>query len=189
MTDKEDALRTLSSVLDAAGTSWALIGGVALQLRLDEPRTTLDIDIALFTRGDIPRDALVAAGFRRRGSHPHSDDWMAVDGTPVQFADDPAFASAIHAAEAVSTTAGSLRVAAGCHAVMLVMLVLLGIRCEFLGWIYGVGIVAVAILLAWEHWLVRPDDLSRVNQAFFQVNAVISVGLFLLVLVQLAVGV
>ena len=36
--------------------------------------------------------------------------------------------------------------------------------------------------------LVRADDLSRVNQAFFQVNAVISLGLFVLVLVQLAVG-
>jgi 4-hydroxybenzoate polyprenyltransferase len=44
----------------------------------------------------------------------------------------------------------------------------------------------VAVLLAYEHWLVRPDDLSRVNKAFFQVNAVISIGLFLLVLVQLA---
>ena len=47
---------------------------------------------------------------------------------------------------------------------------------------------AVAVLLVYEHWLVRPDDLSRVNQAFFQVNGVISVGLFVVVLVQLAVG-
>jgi len=45
----------------------------------------------------------------------------------------------------------------------------------------------VAMLLAYEHWIVRPDDLSRVNRAFFQVNAVVSVGLFVLVLVQLAV--
>ena len=85
--------------------------------------------------------------------------------------------------------AGSLRVAAACHLVMLVMLLLLGQACEYLGWIYFAGVGAVAVLLAWEHWLVRPDDLSRVNQAFFQVNAIISVGLFLLVLVQLAVGV
>ena len=45
----------------------------------------------------------------------------------------------------------------------------------------------MAVLLAYEHWLVRPDDLTRVNRAFFQVNAVVSVGLFVLVLVQLAV--
>jgi 4-hydroxybenzoate polyprenyltransferase len=51
-----------------------------------------------------------------------------------------------------------------------------------------VGIALVAGLLVYEHRLVRPDDLTRVNQAFFQVNAVISVGLFVLVLVQLAVG-
>ena len=46
----------------------------------------------------------------------------------------------------------------------------------------------VAVLLLYEHWLVRPDDLSRVNQAFFQVNAVISIGLFAVILVQLAVA-
>ena len=46
---------------------------------------------------------------------------------------------------------------------------------------------AIAILLAYEHWLVRPDDLTRVKRVFFQVNGIISVGLFLLVVVQLAV--
>ena len=34
------------------------------------------------------------------------------------------------------------------------------------------------MLLAYEHWLVRPDDLTRVNVAFFHVNAVVSIGLF-----------
>ena len=47
-----------------------------------------------------------------------------------------------------------------------------------LGWIYGAGIAAVALLLIYEHALVRPDDLTRVNAAFFNVNVVISVGLF-----------
>src|SRR5262249_60236793 len=46
-----------------------------------------------------------------------------------------------------------------------------------LGGIYLAGVAAVAVLLAYQHWLVRPDDLSRVNRAFFQVNAVISLGL------------
>ena len=41
----------------------------------------------------------------------------------------------------------------------------------------------IALLLAYEHWLVRPDDLTRVNKAFFQVNGVISLGLLALVLV------
>jgi 4-hydroxybenzoate polyprenyltransferase len=46
-----------------------------------------------------------------------------------------------------------------------------------LGLVFLAGIVLVTLLLAYEHWLVRPDDLTRVNVAFFQVNAVISLGL------------
>jgi 4-hydroxybenzoate polyprenyltransferase len=56
-----------------------------------------------------------------------------------------------------------------------------------LGWVYLVGIVAIAGLLAYEHWLVRPDDLSRVNKAFFQVNGIVSVGMFVIVVLQLVV--
>jgi 4-hydroxybenzoate polyprenyltransferase len=47
-----------------------------------------------------------------------------------------------------------------------------------MGPIFAAAIVAVALLLAYEHSLVRPDDLTRVNLAFFNVNAVISIGLF-----------
>lgn len=46
-----------------------------------------------------------------------------------------------------------------------------------LGVIFGIGVVLVAGLLIYEHQLIRPEDLTRVNQAFFQVNVVISVGL------------
>jgi 4-hydroxybenzoate polyprenyltransferase len=81
----------------------------------------------------------------------------------------------------------SLRLAFACHMVMLVCLVVLyWAAWPHLGLIYLAGVAAVALLLGFEHWLVRPDDLSRVNQAFFQVNGVISVGLFLVVLLQLA---
>jgi 4-hydroxybenzoate polyprenyltransferase len=40
-------------------------------------------------------------------------------------------------------------------------------------------------LLAYEHWLVRPNDLTRVNLAFFQINGIISVGLLGVVLLDL----
>jgi 4-hydroxybenzoate polyprenyltransferase len=83
----------------------------------------------------------------------------------------------------------SLLVALFCHVVMLAVLVILFAVNDRLRWVYLAGVLAVGLLLAYEHWLVRPDDLSRVNQAFFQVNAVVSVGLFLLVLAQLAAGV
>jgi 4-hydroxybenzoate polyprenyltransferase len=48
-----------------------------------------------------------------------------------------------------------------------------------LGNVFLAGVLAVTGLLAYEHWLVRPDDLDSVNIAFFQVNTIISLGLFL----------
>ncbi len=69
------------------------------------------------------------------------------------------------------------------------MLCLLPLANEHLRWVYGVGLLAVGGLLVYEHRLVKPDDLTRVNAAFFQVNGVISFGLLLVVLIQLAVGV
>ncbi len=83
----------------------------------------------------------------------------------------------------------ALRVAAGCHLVMVLLLAALAwAAAADLGFIYLAGVAAVALLLLYEHWLVRPDDLSRVNRAFFQVNGIISLGLFAVVVVQLAVG-
>jgi 4-hydroxybenzoate polyprenyltransferase len=84
---------------------------------------------------------------------------------------------------------GALRVAMLCHAATAALLVALYFAASPpLGGVYLAGVVAVVTLLVYEHLLVRPDDLSRVNRAFFQVNGVISIGLFLLVLLQLAVG-
>jgi len=73
---------------------------------------------------------------------------------------------------------GALRIAAVCHLGMIVALAALPVFCPLLGWIYWVGIAAVAALLVYEHALVKPDDLTRVNVAFFHVNAVVSIGLF-----------
>ncbi len=72
---------------------------------------------------------------------------------------------------------GSLRLAAISHAVAVVLLALLPLFYPPFGVIYWVGVAAVAVLLVYEHSLVRPDDLDRVNVAFFNVNAVISLGL------------
>jgi 4-hydroxybenzoate polyprenyltransferase len=82
----------------------------------------------------------------------------------------------------------SLRMAAACHALMFVLLLALGWASPHLGTVYFAGLAGIGVLLVYEHRLVRPDDLSRVNRAFFQVNGVISVGLLVLVLVQLAVN-
>ena len=53
-------------------------------------------------------------------------------------------------------------------------------RMEGLGWIAMGGVVVVAVLLAYEHALVKPNDLSRVNAAFFTVNGFISILFFLI---------
>ncbi|MEE8451325.1 MAG: UbiA-like polyprenyltransferase, partial [Thermoguttaceae bacterium] len=69
--------------------------------------------------------------------------------------------------------ARALRFAAVCHSVMIGLLALVPlVYLEFVI-VYLTGIVLIAGLLAYEHCLVRPDDLSRVNLAFFQINAVV----------------
>ncbi len=83
----------------------------------------------------------------------------------------------LHSVPAVIGVGPALRLAAGCHLGMLLLLAALPWVYPEFGRIYWLGIAAVAGLLAYEHYLVRPDDLTRVNVAFFQVNAVVSIGL------------
>ncbi|MEZ6056043.1 MAG: UbiA-like polyprenyltransferase [Planctomycetaceae bacterium] len=56
------------------------------------------------------------------------------------------------------------------------------------GPIFLAGVIVVAVLLIYEHSLVKPDDLSRVNVAFFRVNAIISIGLLLVAAADLWVS-
>jgi 4-hydroxybenzoate polyprenyltransferase len=55
-----------------------------------------------------------------------------------------------------------------------------------LGLAYWLGVAAVAALLLWEHSLVRPGDLRRLDAAFFTVNGVISIVFFVFVLLEVA---
>ena len=71
---------------------------------------------------------------------------------------------------------GALRLASGCHAAMIGAMVGLGLAYP-MGPVFFAGVGVVAVLLVYEHALVRPDDLTRVNVAFFQVNIAISLGL------------
>jgi len=94
---------------------------------------------------------------------------------------DAAFDAAhgLHSLPARLGVPGALRMARGLHVGTMLLLAALPLTVPQLGWIYGVAFAAIAALLAWEHSLVRPDDLSRVNQAFFTANA--AIGLVLLV--------
>jgi hypothetical protein len=109
-TTKKPALAALVRVLDSANVAYAIIGGVAVQVHHPDPRTTLDIDVAVLSSGAIPRDALTAAGFTPTGSFEHSENWEAANGTPVQFTADPHLASAITSADAIPLDDVTLRV-------------------------------------------------------------------------------
>jgi 4-hydroxybenzoate polyprenyltransferase len=73
--------------------------------------------------------------------------------------------------------AGALRVSQLLHVLMILCLLALA-RGLDLGWLSVVGIAAVASLLIYEHSLVKPNDLSRVNAAFFTMNGWVSVLFF-----------
>jgi 4-hydroxybenzoate polyprenyltransferase len=72
---------------------------------------------------------------------------------------------------------GALAIARTFHVIMLLLLI--GLVAVFgLGKLAMVGVLAVAILLTYEHTLVSPRDLSKLNAAFFTMNGVISVVFF-----------
>jgi len=78
----------------------------------------------------------------------------------------------------------SLTIARIFHAVMLLLLIAFVLSFG-LGKLAVAGVVAVALLLAYEHSLVSSADLSKLNAAFFTMNGVISVVFFLFVAADL----
>jgi 4-hydroxybenzoate polyprenyltransferase len=87
----------------------------------------------------------------------------------------------LHSIPAALGVLGALRLAAVCHLITLGLFAILPLACPQvgLGWIYAAGVAAVSVLLVYEHALVKPNDLTRVNLAFFNINVVISMGLFI----------
>lgn len=72
----------------------------------------------------------------------------------------------------------ALWIARALHALSVASMVGVGLWLS-LGWPYWIAVVACAVLLVYEHAIVRADDLTRVNQAFFNVNAILA-GVYLL---------
>jgi len=77
----------------------------------------------------------------------------------------------------------ALRLAFSSHCMMILFLILL-LFIPALGWVYFFGVILTAGLLFYEHSLVREDDLSLVNVAFFNINGIISVLLMFFVIVD-----
>lgn len=80
----------------------------------------------------------------------------------------------------------ALQLARLLHALMVLLLLIVAFG-GGLGGIFLCGVLATAGLLAWEHRLVQPDDLTLLNQAFFTMNGVISVLLFVFALVDVLI--
>ena len=95
-------------------------------------------------------------------------------------------AQGLHSVSARFGVDGAFRGARLLHVATVALLVAVGVGLE-LGWLYWVGVAAVAVLLAYEHSLIRPGDLRRLDAAFFTVNGVISVVFFAFVLAEAAV--
>jgi 4-hydroxybenzoate polyprenyltransferase len=73
---------------------------------------------------------------------------------------------------------GALVIARGLHLAMLACLVMLAVQFH-IGLVSWLGVALVALLLAYEHSLVKPNDLSHVDAAFFTVNGYVSMLFFL----------
>jgi hypothetical protein len=108
---KARSLAELTRVFEAEKVPYAVIGGVAVQLWSDDPRTTLGIDIAVLSCDAVPHEALTRAGFAIEARIEHFENWRGPDGAPVQFTDDPALADAVRHAEERSLAGHVLRVA------------------------------------------------------------------------------
>jgi len=66
------------------------------------------------------------------------------------------------------------------HVVTVLALAALPLFVELSG-VYLVGLGVIAAVLAYEHWLVRPDDLSRIDKAFFDLNGYVSLAFLVFV--------
>jgi len=87
--------------------------------------------------------------------------------------------SGLHSIPARIGVVPSLVVSGLLHVSMLVLLALLPrIYPAGLGWVYWLGLAGCAAMVAYQHAVVKPGDLSRLNAAFFTANGVLSVWLF-----------
>lgn len=76
--------------------------------------------------------------------------------------------------------------ARACHVVTTVLLVWYALATD-VGGFFWTGLLIVAAAFLYEHTIVRPDDLSRLNRAFFTTNGFIGISLFVCALLDLLV--
>lgn len=92
-------------------------------------------------------------------------------------------ANKLHSLPAALGAPPALNVARVLHVGTVLLLALVGWATGG-GVLYAVGVAVVALLLAYEHSLVKPDDLSKLDAAFFTMNGIISITFFTFVLLE-----
>jgi 4-hydroxybenzoate polyprenyltransferase len=83
----------------------------------------------------------------------------------------------VHSLPARFGVGTALAVSALTHVVTIALLVVFGYTADLGAW-WLAGVALTAVALAYEHAIVSPGDLSRVNRAFFTVNGYVGIGLF-----------
>ncbi len=91
----------------------------------------------------------------------------------------------LHSVPARFGVAGALKLSAALHGLTVLLFALFAWQAQ-LGWVFAVALALATCLLVWQHRIVSPSDLSRVNLAFFTLNGWVGVGLFLGTLLDLA---
>jgi len=93
-------------------------------------------------------------------------------------------AAGLHSIPVALGVNGSLRAARLFHLAMPALLLLLW-KVMGLGYVFLIGIFVVAAMLAYEHWLLKDGDLSKMDAAFFNMNGYISVAVLLFTALEL----
>ncbi len=89
----------------------------------------------------------------------------------------------LHSIPAMFGETRAITIARVLHLVTVVSLATVGVATGG-GWLYFVGVGIAALLLGYEHSLVKPGDLSRLDAAFFTMNGIISIAFFACVLAE-----
>ncbi len=82
---------------------------------------------------------------------------------------------------------GSLKLSKAMHLITFISLLLLGVVHEELGLTYMFGLMLLSAFLLYEHSLIKANDLSRINKAFFTVNGYVSIAFLITVFLELKV--
>jgi len=96
-------------------------------------------------------------------------------------------AQGLHSIPVAFGERGALRIARALHVITVLALAAVGTVVPA-GGLYATGVLVAAGILAYEHSLVKPGDLTRIDAAFFTMNGVISIAFFVFVLLERLLG-